>query len=424
MPGFDHSVLTDVGWDALADALSNKKLNFIHFEAGDGTITGDPQMQGMTQLVHKVMDFPITSFSDDGQGQVTLIGTLTSTNAVNAFYFRELGIKATVDSGPELLYAVSNAGAQADYIPASTDTAVVIESMQIVVKIDRSVSFTVNVVPGGDVTAQNIGPSTAGAGLFRDKVSSILNFKRLISNSKTVSFTDVGTDQITADVVFPSFAPSGAIWEYGGLVTPAGWLFCNGALYNRSDYPDLSTVLGNRFGGDGTTTFAVPDFRGRVSMGAGLGVGLTSRAVGDKGGAEACTLTTAQIPQHNHTATQGTHAHTIADPTHAHTISDPHHNHSITNSGNGVTSTIIGQWDTNVQMNGSQQGYGRVNTGWPNAGNAVLQPAATGIGIYASGTGIGIYAASAGAITVANTGGGQAHSILNPYLVVNKIIKI
>src|SRR5215831_785411 len=118
MAGFDHSVLTDVGWDALADAISGKQLGFIHMEAGDGTITGgDSQMQTMTSLVHKVMDFPITSFSDDGQGQVTLIGTISSKNNTTGapFYFRELGVKATIDGGTELLYTVAN-NTTPDYI--------------------------------------------------------------------------------------------------------------------------------------------------------------------------------------------------------------------------------------------------------------------------------------------------------------------
>lgn len=422
MPGFDHSVLTDVGWDALADALSGKTLQFIHMEAGDGTVVDDTEMQGLTALKHEVMNFPITSFSDDGQGQVTLIGTLNSRNNPGAaFYFKELGVKVTVAGGSEILYCVANSFAQADYIPAANDTATVIESMQIVVKIDRSVTFVVNVVPGGDVTAQNIGPDTAGAGLFRDKIGDILNFKRLVSTTGSVRWT-VSSDTVSADVLIPAQIPSGGMMDYGGLVNPAGWLLCNGTIYNKTDYPDLSAILGNRFGGDGTTTFAVPDCRGRSTIGAGLGTGLTSRAVGDKGGAETCILTVAQLPSHNHAATQAAHAHSVSDPTHAHSISDPNHNHSIANSGNGATSIIIGQWDTNVDMTGTQQGYGRVNSGWPNAGQATLLAATTRIGIYAAGTGIALYNAQP-AITVGATGSGQAHSIMSPYLVVNKIIK-
>lgn len=201
MAGFDHQILTDVGWDAMANALAGQQLSFIHLEAGDGTVSGDLEMQGMTQLKHKVMDFPITSFSNDGKGQVTLIGTLASKNVTTGFYFRELGVKATIGGGAELLYSVCNAGATADYIPGSGEASIVTQSIQIVVKIDRATNVTVNIV-AGDCTAQNIGLGTVGPGWFRDKLGSILNFKRFVQGtvvqltetSDTIRIDNIGAD--------------------------------------------------------------------------------------------------------------------------------------------------------------------------------------------------------------------------------------
>ncbi len=192
MAGFDHQVLTDVGWDALADAQSAKKLTFVHMSAGDGTVASDVEMQGLTNLKNRIIDFPITSFSDDGKGQVTLIGTLSSKNVTTGFSFRECGVFATIDTGPELLYCISNAYAQADWIPSKTDAAVVIQSVQIICKIDRVPNMVVNIVAGGDVTAQNIGVATIGPGPFRDKIGQILNLKRFRSPLGTLQLADSG----------------------------------------------------------------------------------------------------------------------------------------------------------------------------------------------------------------------------------------
>jgi microcystin-dependent protein len=432
MPGFDHSVLTDVGWDALADALAGGKLGFIHMEAGDGIIAGgDPEMEGMTQLVHKVMDVPITAFSDDGQGQVTLIGTLSSKNNPGpAFSFTELGVRATIDAGPELLYTVSY-NTTPDVIPAATDVSVVIETLQIIVKIDRTITPTINVVAGGDVTAMNIGVSTVGPGWYRDKQGQVLYFKRAVSPTNTILLADKG-DTISFDVNPSQIIPSGVIWEFGGATPPSGWLFCNGSLVSIAGYPNLFAAIGTTFGGDGVSTFGLPDFRGRVSMGAGAGAGLTFRTLGSMGGAESVALTVGQMPVHAHGASQGAHNHVLHDPTHghglswsdpghAHSLADPQHTHWIVNcTGQGLTYQQGAGSGVNIY-----NPLGGIATGAAGCGIGVYG-AGTGIsaGIYGAGTGIWIDAVSAGPITIANAGSGQAHSNIQPYVVVNKIIKI
>lgn len=96
--------------------------------------------------------------------------------------------------------------------------------------------------------------------------------------------------------------PVGTVQSFAGSVAPDGWLLCNGNNVLRATYPVLFATIGTTFGaGDGTTTFTLPDMRGRVSVAAGPGVGLTNRAVGTVGGTETHALTLNEIPAHTHT---------------------------------------------------------------------------------------------------------------------------
>jgi microcystin-dependent protein len=87
---------------------------------------------------------------------------------------------------------------------------------------------------------------------------------------------------------------------FGGNFAPRGWAFCDGQLLAISSNTALFSLLGTTYGGDGRTTFALPDLRGRVSMHPGNGPGLSSRRLGEKGGTEHNTLTVNQLPPHNH----------------------------------------------------------------------------------------------------------------------------
>lgn len=95
--------------------------------------------------------------------------------------------------------------------------------------------------------------------------------------------------------------PSGTIEMYAGAAAPAGWLLCNGAAISRTTYADLYALLGITFGaGDGSTTFNIPDMRGRAPIGVGTGTGLTARAMGAQVGEENHQLTIAEMPAHTH----------------------------------------------------------------------------------------------------------------------------
>lgn len=101
----------------------------------------------------------------------------------------------------------------------------------------------------------------------------------------------------------------GEIRLFGGNFAPLGWAFCDGTLYSIAEYTTAFSIVGTTYGGNGQTTFAVPDLRGRIAVGTGQGAGLTAIDLGETGGTETVTMTSAQMPAHSHTA-----AATIAFP--------------------------------------------------------------------------------------------------------------
>ena len=87
---------------------------------------------------------------------------------------------------------------------------------------------------------------------------------------------------------------------FGGNWAPRNWALCQGQLLAIAQNQALFSIIGTIYGGDGRTTFGLPDTRGRVAMGQGLGGGLTSRQIGQRFGSETNTLITSQMPSHNH----------------------------------------------------------------------------------------------------------------------------
>ena len=169
--------------------------------------------------------------------------------------------------------------------------------------------------------------------------------------------------------------PAGSIMAWGTNTPPANWLLADGSAVSRSTYSSLFAVIGIQYGaGDGTTTFNLPDLRGRVPVGKNTG---TFSTLGWVGGAETHTLTTAQMPSHTHI--QNAHTHVIRS-------ADGGYQPFAINKSVGGSSYF------NLQSNGVTN-----NT------NVVYNDSTTA--------------------TNQAEGGNQAHNNLQPYQVVNYIIK-
>src|SRR5262245_24305688 len=92
----------------------------------------------------------------------------------------------------------------------------------------------------------------------------------------------------------------GCIFMFAGNFAPNGYAYCNGQLLAISQNTALFSLLGTTYGGDGRTTFALPDLRGRAPIGFGQGPGLPNYDLGSVVGSPSVTLTTSQLPAHSH----------------------------------------------------------------------------------------------------------------------------
>lgn len=100
----------------------------------------------------------------------------------------------------------------------------------------------------------------------------------------------------------------GEITAYGFNFCPRGWAAADGQILPIAQYQALFSLYGTTYGGDGRTTFALPDLRGRVPVHVGTGPGLSTYRLGQRGGTETNTLNVSQLPTHNHTVTVNTTA--------------------------------------------------------------------------------------------------------------------
>lgn len=95
--------------------------------------------------------------------------------------------------------------------------------------------------------------------------------------------------------------PVGSVLSYISSDPPDGWLICDGQAVSRVHYPELFAIIGTNYGnGDGSSTFNLPNLKGRVVVGSGAEGGLTTRSLGDIGGSETHTLDIDEIPSHSH----------------------------------------------------------------------------------------------------------------------------
>ena len=163
----------------------------------------------------------------------------------------------------------------------------------------------------------------------------------------------------------------GEIRMFGGNFAPTGWALCQGQLMSIQQNAALFSILGTTFGGNGTTTFALPDLQGRVPVSQGQGPGLSPYTPGQAAGSENVTLQQSQMPAHTHSANG--------------------------NSGAANQTSPAGSvWAAPLDSGGG------AGTGYSNAApNAAMSPAAIGL-----------------------AGGNQPFSVIQPYLCVTFIIAL
>lgn len=106
----------------------------------------------------------------------------------------------------------------------------------------------------------------------------------------------------------------GEVRIFAGTFAPVDWADCNGQLLPIQRFGQLFSIIGATYGGDGRTTFAVPNLNGRVPMHQGAGRGLTPRQAGDKGGDATVELDVSQMPAHNHVPQALDNQGTLSDP--------------------------------------------------------------------------------------------------------------
>ena len=186
----------------------------------------------------------------------------------------------------------------------------------------------------------------------------------------------------------------GQIIMFAGNFAPRDWAFCDGQLLQISENQSLYSILGTTYGGDGRTTFGLPDFRGRVPIGQGQGNGLTTRRMGEQIGIEDVTLSTAQMPIHSHAA-------------------------ETTISGSSVTAKLkasSAEGTTNVPLNNYLAKPNNIGLQSIN-----MYDSSADIEMASDAIEIDLSAVTANT-TSDDTGGNSAHNNIQPSLVMNYII--
>jgi microcystin-dependent protein len=130
--------------------------------------------------------------------------------------------------------------------------------------------------------------------------ATLINAAMIACGASTKASTDAAADTAAAAI---GEVPAGTVVAFAGAAVPEGWLLCDGSTVSPTLYPALFGAIATQYGGDGINTFLLPDLRGRTTVGAGQGSGLTNRVLGASGGEEKHTLSIAEMPSHTHRET-------------------------------------------------------------------------------------------------------------------------
>lgn len=310
---------------------------------------------------------------------------------------------------------------------------------------------TVDVLTTTDLRGQLPG---AAARVVQDNLDAHRAAVVLDHPNGSVTTEKLAPGAVTADKLAPGAAlPAGAIMPYAGAAEPAGWLFCDGRAVSRTTYADLFAAIGTTYGaGDGSTTFNLPNLKGRVPVGFDSAQ-VEFDALGEAGGSKTHTLTAAELPSHAHPIGGSTgnasndHTHGVnitsggESADHAHLIDPPN---TVTDSQGAHAHNV-----RTTPASGSPQSPRKVmsEANWGGVGDIDIAGAALSAGAHQHNVDIPAFwsggrsqghthnvsgntggqsqthSHSLPANTGA-TGSGSAHPNLQPYLVLQYIIKV
>jgi microcystin-dependent protein len=220
----------------------------------------------------------------------------------------------------------------------------------------------------------------------------------------------------------PNPIPAGAMMAWASDVVPANWLLCDGSAVSRSTYASLFAAVGTTYGsGDGTTTFNLPNLKGKTIVGRDSGQ-TEFDTLGETGGAKTHTLTISEIPSHTHASTLSSNVVSSSDHRHDYKFSFFDNNYKATgpNAGMGGGLDTAGAWRYSTS-----RWQGGVSDGTSNQTTETAGGTTTGTSTRFSTTGDTNTpsASTTVGITNASAGSGGAHNNLQPYIVLNYIIK-
>jgi microcystin-dependent protein len=294
-------------------------------------------------------------------------------------------------------------------------------------------------IASGTILSSNLAPSSVVTDALNNSavtnpklaaacVSSVNLAPASVANSNLtaacVSIDKLGPDVISL-IQTAAALPPGTIIPSAVANPSSGFLFCDGSQVSRSVYAALYAAISTLYGpGDGSTTFNVPDLRGRSPIGAGAGPNLTNRALASRGGEETHTLVTAEMPYHTHTPTDNGHSHPVNEPYHSHSVSQTPHNHTLHDPGH-VHNYIYGDISPNQGLTsaGPPPWYNNYVGQTVIAGTGIyLDPANANISIVQTKIGITI-AGAYSSINIPAVGGSGPHNNMQPYIAINYFIK-
>lgn len=379
-----------LGASSLAVTQSSPTAMTVQVAAGVGVVQGDDQaFQGKYICREQAATTGVVIGAAPGSGQRNDLVVLrvqdpnaTGPAGDNAIIQVVAGTPSVTPVDP----AVPNSALVLARVRVPAGTGVITNSLIDDLRVEAELAH--NVIPAGSVTVADLSSSVANA-----------------------------------------LAPTGSIMQFAGSSAPAGWLLCDGTAYSTSTYAALFAVIGSAYNtsagqsAPGAGNFRVPILQGRVPVGFDVGQA-SFNTLGNTGGANQHTLTTSEMPSHTHTQdshnhSQNAHGHTINDHAHGASIStDGSHDHEIPSR---TTTSTSHSHVTSLRVASAPSPSNTNDFTWTSANGSHNHSITIGV----AGLGANNNTASNNPTTATNqnTGGGSAHNNLQPYIVVNYIIK-